>query len=587
MSDQPDPMVGAMVLGRYRIVARLAAGGMGVVYLARAEGAAGFAKPVVVKRMLPGLSGSEQMARLFIREAKILANLQHPNIVGVIDFGEEDGAYIMVLDYVRAYDVGVWAWFRKSKGEHIPIAGVVHIVTKVLDALEFAHTLALPDGTSLDIIHADISPSNVMVGSDGQVKLLDFGIARMRGEVTKSTDSNSIRGKFSYLPVEALDGSPPRVTTDVYACGVTLYELLAGNNPFTVDDDTVTLARVISHDPPPVSELREGVSPELDAIVARAMARDRTKRYQSAKEFARDLRRVLPILEDEAVTNLAALAKHDYAQMPEMAGYSLAELDAAWRAAPDAPETIKFKSERIAIRPREEVSKTALALAPTVPPAKAAPESSSGPATLASPEAATGVAAKTAAMESAPTEKSGSGKIALVAVASLVLAASVTGVVLYLRRPEPEEPKIVLVERTGPTIATPDPASSPAVKAGVTASAVPSSASAEPKPTETAAPKSTKPAAGGNPLSAAFAKNQPAIEACFKQEASNLDGTPEIAIRFSIDTEGSVQKAELLPPELSGVPLGQCILGVARKTKFPAQAAPTTFRIPITARRTQ
>jgi serine/threonine-protein kinase len=239
VTEPPDPIVGTTVLGRYRIVARLAAGGMGVVYLARAEGAAGFAKPVVVKRVLPSLHGSEQMARLFIREAKILANLQHPNIVSVIDFGEEDGAYIMVLDYVRAYDLGVWAHYLRGQREgrdRLPVECVIHVLIKVLDALEYAHTLALPDGTSLDIIHADISPSNVLVDTDGQVKLLDFGIARMRGEVTKSTDSASIRGKFSYLPVEALDGSAPQVTTDVYACGVTLYELLAGQNPFLVDD---------------------------------------------------------------------------------------------------------------------------------------------------------------------------------------------------------------------------------------------------------------------------------------------------------------------------------------------------------------
>ncbi len=117
MSEPVDPIVGTTVLGRYRIVARLAAGGMGVVYLARAEGAAGFAKPVVVKRVLPNVGDHEQMARLFVREAKILANLQHPGIVGVTDFGEEAGAYLMVLDYVRAYNLGLWLGYRDEKKE--------------------------------------------------------------------------------------------------------------------------------------------------------------------------------------------------------------------------------------------------------------------------------------------------------------------------------------------------------------------------------------------------------------------------------------------------------------------------------------
>ena len=112
-----DEMIGKTVLGRYRIVARLAQGGMGIVYLARAEGAAGFAKPVVVKRVLGHLSGDQKVARLFVREAKILSNLQHPNIVSVVDFGEEDDAYIMVLDYVRAYHLGLWLGFRQERGE--------------------------------------------------------------------------------------------------------------------------------------------------------------------------------------------------------------------------------------------------------------------------------------------------------------------------------------------------------------------------------------------------------------------------------------------------------------------------------------
>ena len=256
-----DEMIGKSVLGRYRIVARLARGGMGVVYLARAEGAAGFAKPVVVKRVLPDLAGEARMARLFVREAKILSNLQHPNVVTVIDFGEEDGAYIMVLDYVRAYSLGAWWAYLQETGAQgkVPIAEILHIMIRVLDALDYAHTMADPDGAPLDIVHADISPSNILVGTDGQVKLLDFGIARMRGEVTQATDSKSIRGKFSYLPVEALDGSPPTATTDVYACGVVLYELLTGDNPFTGADETRTVAKVISVQPPPPSSVRADV----------------------------------------------------------------------------------------------------------------------------------------------------------------------------------------------------------------------------------------------------------------------------------------------------------------------------------------
>lgn len=591
MTTAVDPMVGATVLGRYRIVARLAAGGMGVVYLARAEGAAGFAKPMVVKRVLPNLHGNDQMARLFIREAKILANLQHPNIVGVTDFGEEDGAYIMVLDYVRAYDLGVWAWHRQGKGELLPVASVVHIMIKVLDALEYAHTLSLPDGTPLDIIHADISPSNVLVDTDGQVRLLDFGIARMRGEVTKSTEAASIRGKFSYLPVEALDGSPPRVATDVYACGVTLYELLTGENPFLVEDDTVTIARVISHDPPPVSTVREGVWPELDAIVQRAMARDRTKRFESAKDFARELRRVQQVPDDEATRNIAAMAKQDYAAMPASAGLSLAELENAWR---NAPAVGAPSSRRLAVAaPPTSSSKIALGLAPTVPPGKPSSASSpvvSGATFVQEPDGPVSI-------RTAPTVAKGddgTAKKAVIAVAVVALLAGiVTGVVLYLgRRSEAEEPKIVLIERgsgsqaaPGDSVAPPTPKVAGDNRPATDAPDAGNGASANPPDPKASGVKSAKPAPAGDPLSAAFAKKQPEIETCFRSD-TGTGGSPEISVRFTIDAAGVVQRAELTPADLAGAPLGQCILGVARRTQFPAQSSPSTsFRIPLRARR--
>ena len=540
-----DEMLGASVLGRYRIVARLAAGGMGVVYLARAEGAAGFAKPVVVKRVLPGLTGDERMTRLFVREAKILSNMQHPNIVGVTDFGEEDGAHIMVLDYVRAYQLGLWLAYRQElhqegMGDLLPIEGVVHIMIKVLDALEYSHGLTLPDGSPLEIVHSDISPANILVDTDGQVKLLDFGIARMKGEQTRTTDDKSIRGKFAYLPIEALDGSPPTTMTDVYACGVVLYELLAGENPFTGADETRTLARVISHEPVPLSQVRPGVSPELEAIVARAMSKDRATRFSSAKDFARELRRVQSVPEDEAARALATMAKGDYAAMPMRQGSSLSELEEAWR---NPPPAVVAASE---------------ALKPAPVPAQA----DAGPR----------------------REPRGRGTIAAVAIALAVVAvAGVTLAIVLGRRSE--DPQILVIERNTNASSTPAPTgeapTTTANEAPVgSGSGAPSSPSAR---SSSAQGKPLKPAPAGDPLSAAFAKNQPDIEACFRDKGAG--GTPEMSVRFTIDTEGVVQRAELSPPEVASSPLGSCIVGVARRTRFPAQAAPATFRIPLRARK--
>lgn len=549
----PDRMVGRAVLGRYRIVARLAAGGMGVVYLARAEGAAGFAKPMVVKRILPEHHANANIARLFVREAKILANLQHPNIVGVTDFGEEDGAYIMVLDYVRAYHLGLWLAYRREQGWKLPAFGAIYIMCKVLDALEYAHTLALPDGTSLDIIHADISPSNILIDTDGHVKLLDFGIARMRGETTKSTERATIRGKLAYLPLEALDGSAPGVRTDVYGAAITLYELLAGTHPFSVEDDTVTIARVISHTPPPISTVRPDVPPELDAILARGMSKLRDDRYASAKEFARELRRVLPVSEDEVAASVAQLVKQDFANMPNMpdlGALSLADLEEAWRNPPAASVAIATGRHR------------AIEFAPTQPPDPELP-------TLRSPVVDS---------PAPPPKKSAALPIAISIGVAVAIGLVTTIAILVLKR-EPEEPNVIVVERNGQGGTGMTTASSGAVPV-TTLAPMPSAAAGA---VATAPDAGTKAPAGRqpDPLTAAFAKNLPAVEACVNEQAAGVDGAPEITIRFQLDPAGVVQKVDLSPPAVASTPLGQCISGVAMRTKFPPQPQATKFSIPV------
>jgi serine/threonine protein kinase len=565
-----DEMLGASVLGRYRIVARLAQGGMGVVYLARAEGAAGFAKAVVVKRVLADHTGDERMARLFVREAKILSNMQHPNIVGVIDFGEEDGAHILVLEYVRGYQLGLWLAYRQElaqagKGDRLPIEGVVHIMIKVLDALEYTHGLTLPDGSPLEIVHADISPGNILVDADGQVKLVDFGIARMKGEQTQTTDSKSIRGKFSYLPIEALDGSPPTPMTDVYACGVTLYELLAGENPFTGTDETRTLARVISHEPAPLSQVRPGVSTELEAIVARAMSKDRATRFASAKDFARELRRVQQVPEDEATRALSTMAKSDYAAIPVRAGASLSDLEEAWRN----PASVGIPASEPRLRAAQG-SSTALGEAPT--------QLHDAGAIL--------VRADLQPPQQQQARPRSRAMLVIVAAGMIALVGAGAGLAIYFGR-RTDDSKILVIERNTNTSTSPEPSAS-ADTPGTRATDTPASAasaggasSGSPPPVKLSKP----PAAAGDPLSAAFAKNQPEIEGCFRENAATGGGAADVSVRFTIDKEGVVQRAELSPSDLAGAPLGQCILGVARKTHFPSQSAPATFRIPLRARK--
>jgi serine/threonine protein kinase len=192
----PD-LVGRTVLGRYRVVRAIGRGGMGVIYLARSEGAAGFVKPFVIKQAAPETSQGDTMLAQLAREARIMSNLHHPGIVSVIDFAAEDGSYLLVLDYVKGFNLGQWRKFVQHTGRAFPTELALHVVERVLDALDYAHRLAKPDGSPLGIVHRDVSPGNVLLDVDGHVRLADFGVARMSSDHTEATDGLMIKGKIS------------------------------------------------------------------------------------------------------------------------------------------------------------------------------------------------------------------------------------------------------------------------------------------------------------------------------------------------------------------------------------------------------
>src|SRR5690606_4007917 len=188
MSRASADRCGQGVMGRYRIVRRLAVGGMGVVYLARIEGAKGFVRPAVIKQMLPELVGDEELVGLFVREARILSELRHPGIVSVLDFAVEDDAPLMALEYVHGYHAGNWLKYLRRKREPFDPSLALHVVIKVLDALSYVHTRTDERGRSLGIVHRDVSPSNVLIDVDGRVRLLDFGVARVGSEDVTASD---------------------------------------------------------------------------------------------------------------------------------------------------------------------------------------------------------------------------------------------------------------------------------------------------------------------------------------------------------------------------------------------------------------
>ncbi len=320
-----------MVLGHYRVVRALASGGMGTVYLARAEGAAGFVKPVVIKRSLR--AGGELADQLFAREARILSSLRHPGIVSIVDFAEEDGDYVMVLDYVHGYTLQQWSRFvRKSRG-NLPVELALYVMQRMLEALHYAHTLRDSQGSPLGIVHRDVKPSNVLVDVQGLVKLADFGVARTNTEVTDtSTGDTTLKGTFAYMAPELFGKTTPSPASDVYSAAVALYQLLAGKNPFAAADAVQTAARALRHDPDPIRSVRDDVSVRLANVIHKGLCKHPEGRYPSAGAFAEALGEAYPEAadaDDRFRENIAA-DFHD-PRLPDLLGTdSLQAREDAW-----------------------------------------------------------------------------------------------------------------------------------------------------------------------------------------------------------------------------------------------------------------
>ncbi len=280
--------------GRYILLDRIGAGGMAEVFRAVMPGVEGFQRTFVVKRILAERAQSPYFVDMFVQEARINALLHHPNIVQVFDFGNVGGNYFLAMEYVRGRDVSEILRRLRDRNRPCPVGVAAFIAREVAAALVYAHTLAAPDGTPFNIVHRDISPSNIICLRAGGVKLLDFGIAKALGEPeVEKTGHGTFKGKLSYISPERIKDLPVDGRADLFALGAVLWELLAGRKLFRGQSDFQTLKNVAEMEVPPPSSIRRDVPPELDRIVARALARDPAERYPTGQALADDLDGVL------------------------------------------------------------------------------------------------------------------------------------------------------------------------------------------------------------------------------------------------------------------------------------------------------
>jgi serine/threonine-protein kinase len=277
---------------RYKVLERIAAGGMAEVFRAESAGLEGFKKLVAIKRVLPHLSEKKQFIGMFLDEARVCAHLSHSNCVQVFDIGVGDNTYFIVMEFVDGSDLKGVIEHRKKMNQPFPVEEACLICVRICEGLSYAHELVDSKGQNLHIVHRDMSPPNVLITRFGEVKIVDFGLAKANSQLEKS-EPGIIKGKFSYLSPEVAQGLPVDARTDIFAVGIILWEMLAGRRLFLGDSDLETVRLVQKAEIPPIRQFNPKVSADLERVILKGLAADPAKRYQTARDFGRDLNKML------------------------------------------------------------------------------------------------------------------------------------------------------------------------------------------------------------------------------------------------------------------------------------------------------
>ncbi|MDG0815581.1 serine/threonine-protein kinase [Bdellovibrio svalbardensis] len=279
--------------GKYILLERLAAGGMAEVYLSKSTGAVGVNKFVAIKRILPQYSDHQEFIDMFKEEAKIAVNLNHGNVVSIYDFGVEKSQFFLVMEYVEGRNLRQILNELKKSNTQFTIEQIVFMIKEVAAGLDHAHRCI--DGTTgrpLNIVHRDMSPQNIMVSFEGEVKIIDFGIAKAETQM-EATKAGTLKGKYGYMSPEQADGQNIDPRTDIFSMGIVLWELLANDRLFTSNSEAAILRKIRECQVPSIRKINPSIPPELERIVNKALAKDRSLRYQTAAALHRDLNRFL------------------------------------------------------------------------------------------------------------------------------------------------------------------------------------------------------------------------------------------------------------------------------------------------------
>ncbi len=459
------PATGPDRFGQYEIIEKIASGGMAELYKARRTGVEGFQKIVAIKKILPHLADDEEFVTMFADEAKLAAQLNHPNIIHIYDLGKiQAGGYFIAMEHVDGRDLRSIEQSAHDHSVPLPVSLAVYVASKVASALDYAHRRRDAEGHELNIVHRDVSPQNILISYEGDIKLCDFGIAKAASKASK-TQSGALKGKIRYMSPEQAWGKPIDRRSDLFSLGVVLHELLTGESLFRGDTDINVLEKVRSAEILPPSRTNPEVPANLDTIVLKALAKDPDDRYTNASDLLRDLDSVLysytpaPGSADVAIY-LHRLQSEESAVADSKAREAAAKAER--EAEPEPAKKRKSKGAPIARRPgapaRPAAPETPAPPKPPAPPPPAAP-----PKEPAAPREVFGSLEPAEEAE----KKSRAPLFAAIGVAAAVLAGFAVWKMTKSAAPPAPAPGIATPAAAAPAVPTAVPAAVPAAPTAV------------------------------------------------------------------------------------------------------------------------
>lgn len=424
--EEDDPADGTR-FGQYVLQERIAAGGMAEVWKARMRGVEGFQKTVAIKKILPHLSDNDDFIEMFVDEAKLAAQLSHNNIIHIYDLGKANNAYYIAMEYIDGHDLRSILRAADERGLPLPVETSLFIASKIAAALDYAHRKRDFDDKELGLVHRDVSPQNVLISYEGDIKLCDFGIAKAASKASQ-TQAGALKGKLQYMSPEQAWGRNLDGRSDVFALGIVLFEMLSGRKLFIGDTEMSVLEQVREARIPSVTELNDDVTPDIEAILLRALQKQPEDRYQSAGEMARDLDQILYGFRPTPTSADVAIYMHRlYDEDTHVFPAAAAPLPEASEPASrfeslTSPAILDITDVREA-EPEPEPE-------PAVAPAAAIVSAAAAPATIASDPAPGSPFASAAPAPDRPKRKLG----VLIAIAAVLLLAA-SAAAFYVFRP--------------------------------------------------------------------------------------------------------------------------------------------------------